>query len=137
MSCDGIIMTPPFPPPTVAARASRRVGDRDWVLFGLVGVERVPPEGLGIGLRTMSALVGGTLPIGDRDSVNSARPARTRFYSARSTHVGSTAMSGDCEEMNPTAASARPADAGRQKRFRPDVSGHHPPPQGVRTMHDP
>ena len=33
--------------------------------------------------------------------------------------------SGDCAEMNPTAASSRFCDAGRQNRFRPPTEEHH------------
>jgi hypothetical protein len=75
----------------------RRVGDRDLLSFGPVRkylFQRVDHESH---LKSYFA--------GDRASVNSARPTRTRFYSARSTHVGiETAMPGDCVEMNPTAA---------------------------------
>jgi hypothetical protein len=60
------------------------------------------------------------LPIGDRDKVNSARPTRTRFYSARKTlSETNLGRSGDCEEVNSTATPPCFGDGGRQKRFRP------------------
>jgi len=89
----------------------RRVGDRDSVSFDpvksylllLVEFQSQPKSYFA----------------GDRASVNSARPTRTSFYSARSTHGGiETAMPGDCGEMNPTAALLTMSNDGRKKRFR-------------------
>jgi hypothetical protein len=68
-------------------------------------------------------------PLGDRDKVNSARPMRTRFYSARSTRGGSkTAASGDCAEVNPTATGGRFPPARR-----PDPFHRNPSKQSATT----
>ena len=96
------------------AGAFRRVGDRDRPSFGPSGSVVLP--------LAENAQACRAAPLGDRDSVNSARPMRTRFYSARRTRVGiATAASGDCVEMNSTAASHRSCDAGRETRFRPGI----------------
>jgi len=68
--------------------ASHRVGDRDLRSFG-------PTDNL-LERRRRKSLVfqnSQALPrvsVGDCDSVNSARPMRTWFYSARSTRGGNT-----------------------------------------------
>ena len=63
-------------------------------------------------------------PAGDRARVNSARPTRTRFYSARNPRIGSVPdLAGDCGEMNPTAAPFDPNDEGRSDAFRQLVPG--------------
>ena len=88
--------------------AFRRVGDRDQALFGPLGSVLLPLA------EDAQALPGSAS--GDRDSVNSARATRTRFYSARSTRGGiETTMSGDCAEMNSPAASHRFCGAGRER----------------------
>ena len=97
--------------PTFCRPTPRRAGDHDWPSFG-------PPQ------RCLRPAAGHRPPRpsygdGDRDSVNSARPTRTRFYSARNTSGGTmTSRPGDCEEMNAPAASQCPRDAGRTIRFR-------------------
>jgi hypothetical protein len=52
---------------------------------------------------------------GNCDSVNSAQPTRTWFYSAPDLHTAccKSGSAGDCEEMNSTAASLRLGDAGQ------------------------
>jgi len=95
----------------IASGTFRRVGDRDQVLFGPVGSVVLPPW------KNAQALPGSA--IGDRASVNPARPTRTRFYSARKKRGGiATAASGDCAEMNSPAASHRFCDGGWETRFR-------------------
>jgi hypothetical protein len=60
---------------------------------------------------------------GDRVVVNPARPTRTGFYSARNMRAGiETSMTGDCEEVNPTATLLKPSNAGWYERFRQDGS---------------
>ena len=90
---------------------SRRVGDRGSASFGPVKKYLFECVGHRPPLKSYFA--------GDRAQVNSAQPTRTRFYSARRTHAGiETAMPGDCEEMNPTAALLHMSNDGRKKRFR-------------------
>ena len=52
---------------------------------------------------------------GNCDSVNSAQPTRTWFYSASAYHTAccKSSSADDCEEMNPTAASLCLGDAGQ------------------------
>jgi hypothetical protein len=89
----------------------RRVGDRDQVLFGPVGSDDFRSS------KIAQAMPGSA--IGDRETVNSARPTRTMFYSARKTRFGkATDASGDCAEMNSPAASRRIRDGGREQQFR-------------------
>ena len=111
----------------IAPGTFRRVGDRDQVLFGPVG---------SVGFRPWK--IAQVLPgsaIGDRDKVNSARPTRTRFYSARSTRGGiATAASGDCAEMNSPAASHRFCDGGRETRFRLGNQERQRGNDGIPTM---
>ena len=122
LTCGGIFAA------SRSATTSHRVGDRDLPLFG-------PTDGFA---RSEQIPGPAGVPAGDRDSVNSARPTRTRFYSARSTRVGNaTATSGDCVEMNSPAASPRSCDAGRTIRFRQYNSGHITIPRSdehARTM---
>ena len=67
-----------------------------------------------LGLSSKHSNARPAVPVGDRDSVNSARPMRTWFYSARRTRVGNTtAMSGDCVEMNSPAPPPRAGCGGR------------------------
>ena len=111
----------------IASGTFRRVGDRDQVLFGPVGSVVLPPW------KSAQALPGSA--IGDRDSVNSARSTRTRFYSARRTRGGNTtAASGDCAEMNPPAASHRFCDVGWDPRFRLGNQERQPGNDGIPTM---
>lgn len=98
---------------------SHRAGDRDLASFGPNGnVERCLWNLLSQSPHSQ-ALPGA--PFGDRDRVNSARPMRTRFYSARRTHGGNkTALSGDCAEVNSTATSGGFPRVRRLDRFHPD-----------------
>ena len=97
------------------------------LLFGPVGSVVLPLA------KNAQALPGSAT--GDRDSVNSARPTRTRFYSARSTRGGiATAASGDCEEMNPPAASHRFCDAGRENPIPPRITERPPWQSTDQTM---
>jgi|WetSurMetagenome_2_1015567.scaffolds.fasta_scaffold148220_2 hypothetical protein len=96
----------------IASGTSRRVGDRGERLFGSAGNSSLLGE-------KPQASPGP--PADDRDSVNSARPTRTRFYSARNPSAAMTiGRSGDCAEVNPTAASPGFGDGGRPPRFRPN-----------------
>ncbi len=90
---------------------SRRAGDRDLTGFGSVKICIL----LSVGHQPQQK----SYFAGDRVEVNSARPTRTSFYSARNTHGGIEAsMAGDCEEVNPTAALPNLSNAGRRERFR-------------------
>lgn len=97
---------------------SHRAGDRDLLSFGPSGnVERRLGKFLSQAPHSQ-ALPGA--PDGDRDRVNSARPMRTRFYSARKTQDGNkTVLSGDCVEVNSTAMSGSFPLVRRLKRFHP------------------
>jgi hypothetical protein len=113
-------------------RARHRVGDRDLASFG--------PADSDPGCRRANSfqLLGSTaspgVSVGDCDSVNSARPMRTRFYSARRTRDGNTtATSGDCAEMNPPALPPRPSDGGRND-YRLTTPGQQPQRNGANTM---
>lgn len=111
----------------IASGTFRRVGDRDQVLFGPVGGIVLPLW------KNVQALPDSAS--GDRDSVNSARSTRTRFYSARSTRVGNApAASGDCAEMNPPAASHRFCDGGWELRFRLGNQERQRGNDGILTM---
>ena len=91
----------------------RRVGDRDWDLFGPVRIYLLLP----VGLQPQQE----SYPAGDRVRVNSARPTRTSFYSAQTTRAGIEAgMAGDCEQVNPTATLLSISNVGWYKRFRKD-----------------
>jgi hypothetical protein len=98
---------------------SHRAGDRDLASFGPSSNVEPCREKLFLQPAHSQALPGA--PDGDRDSVNSARPMRTRFYSARKTQDGNkTVLSGDCVEVNSTAMSARFAPVRRLDRFHRD-----------------
>ena len=74
----------------------RRAGDRERTGFGSVRICILLSVGHQPRQKSYFA--------GDRVVLNSARPARTSFYSARNTRAGIEAsMAGDCEEVNPTA----------------------------------
>jgi hypothetical protein len=64
---------------------------------------------------------------GDRDSIISAQPTRTRFYSARSIHGGiETIVSGDCAEINPPPRrTASATQDGRNDSAQPFQSDNH------------
>jgi len=75
---------------------SRRTGDRERTVFGSARIL--------ILLRVGNQPLQRSYFAGDRVVLNSARPTRTGFYSARNTCAGiETSMAGDCEEVNPTA----------------------------------
>jgi hypothetical protein len=103
----------------IAPGASRRVGDRDEHSFGPAG---------DVSLLGGKAQASPGWPAGDRDSVNSARSTRTRFYSARKTLAEvRLGRSGDCEEVNSTATPPCFGDGGRQRRFRPENEAQQRP----------
>ena len=111
----------------IAPGTFRRVGDRGQLLFGPVGSVALPAW------KGAQALPGSAA--GDRDKVNSARPTRTRFYSARNTRGGiAIAAPGDRAEINSTAASRRFRDAGRRTRFRQNHPERPPGNDGTKTM---
>ena len=92
---------------------SCRAGDRERTVFGSAKVL--------ILLRVGQQPLQRSYFAGDRVVVNSARPTRTSFYSARNTRAGiETSMTGDCEEVNPTAALLNLSNAGWYERFRQD-----------------
>ena len=92
---------------------SRRAGDRERTGFGSAGVLIL----LHVGQQPQQE----SYFAGDRVVVNSARPTRTSFYSARNTRAGiETSMTGDCEEVNPTATLLKTSNAGWYERFRQD-----------------
>ena len=75
----------------------RRVGDRDTGSYGSADYSLR-------GSRPAATTAVPGMSADDCDSVNSARPMRTWFYSARTKRGGiATATTGDREEMNPTA----------------------------------
>lgn len=92
---------------------SRRAGDRELTGFGSARILILLRVGQQPQQKSHFA--------GDRVVLNSARPTRTSFYSARNTRAGIEAsMAGDCEEVNPTATLLNLSNAGRHKRFRKD-----------------
>ena len=92
---------------------SRRAGDRERTAFGSAGVLILLPVDQQPQQESYFA--------GDRVVVNSARPTRTGFYSARNKRAGiETSMTGDCEEVNSTATLLNLSNAGWYERFRQD-----------------
>ena len=92
---------------------SRRAGDRKLTGFGSVKICILLSVGHQAQQKSYFA--------GDRVVVNSARPTRTSFYSARNTRAGiETSMAGDREEVNPTTTLLNLSNAGWCKRFRKD-----------------
>jgi len=92
---------------------SRRAGDRELTGFGSAKILIL----LRVGQQPQQE----SYFAGDRVVVNSARPTRTSFYSARNMRAGiETSMAGDCEEVNPTATLLNLSNAGWSKRFRKD-----------------
>ena len=90
---------------------SRRAGDREQTVFGSARILILLRVGQQPQQKSYFA--------GDRVVLNSARPARTSFYSARNTRAGIEAsMAGDCEEVNPTATLLTLSNAGWYERFR-------------------
>ena len=84
---------------------SCRAGDRERTGFGLAKILIL----LRVGQQPQQEFYFAD----DRVVVNSARPTRTSFYSARNTRAGIEAsMAGDCEEVNPTATLLNPSNAG-------------------------
>jgi hypothetical protein len=87
----------------------RRVGDRDLYSFGSA-------DNHVWGLRPTRTTAMPGMSADDCDSVNSARPMRTWFYSARNQRGGIvTATTGDREEMNPPAPPPLRGCGGRHK----------------------
>jgi hypothetical protein len=92
---------------------SRRAGDRERTVFGSARILIL----LRVGQQPQQE----SYFAGDRVVVNSARPTRTGFYSARNKRAGiETSMTGDCEEVNPTATLLNLSNAGWYERFRQD-----------------
>ena len=92
---------------------SRRAGDRERTEFGSAGILIL----LRVGQQPQQE----SYFADDRVVLNSTRPTRTSFYSARNTRASiETSMTGDCEEVNPTAKLLNLSNDGWYKRFRHD-----------------